>query len=426
MPSLGADMEAATLVEWYVQPGDQVKRGDIIADITTDKGDIDVEVFEDGVLEKTLVQPGEKLPVGTVLAYIRGEGEPSWEEVEASQPATAEATRKTNGKAPETGSVVTEKAEPAHHVAAAVSPHHLAPEERIKASPLARRIAAERGINLHDVPGSRPYGAIGRADVEQAIAEQAQKVAAMKETREVQPTEKAISEASRPTPNGDFSTKMRRAIAAAMSRSNREIPHYYLETHIDLSEPLAWLAQENQKRSVKERLLPTVLFVRALARALAEVPQLNGYWENDALQVQEAIHIGMAIALRQGGLVIPAIHHADMQSLDELMQNILDVTKRVRSGRLRSSELTDATITLTSLGDRGVETVYGVIYPPQVAIVGLGKVTDQPWVSQGMLGIRPVIHATLSADHRATDGHQGALFLEAFTHYLQDIQSFKE
>ncbi len=426
MPSLGADMEAAILVEWYVQLGDQVKRGDIIADIATDKGDIDVEVFEDGILEKILVQPGEKLPVGTVLAYIRGEGEPSWEEIEAPQPATTEIALKTNGKVLKTGSVVTEKTYPIHQVAASAPPPRPTQDERIKASPLARKIAVERGVDLHTVHGSRPYGAIGRADVEQAIAEQFKEVTALKEKKEPLPTEEVVTKASRQAFNGDFSTKMRRAIAAAMSQSNRDIPHYYLETHIDLSEPLAWLAQENQQRSVKERLLPAVLFVRALARALTEVPQLNGYWENDSLHIQEGIHIGMAIALRQGGLVIPAIHHADMQSLDELMKNILDLTKRVRSGRLRSSELTDATITLTSLGDRGVETVYGVIYPPQVAIVGLGKVTDQPWASKGMLGIRPVIHATLAADHRATDGHQGALFLEAFTYYLQDTQSLKE
>ena len=419
-------MKAATLVEWYVQPGDQVKRGDIIADVTTDKGDIDVEVFEDGVLEKTLVQAGEKLPVGTVLAYIRGEGEPSWEEVAVSSPtATTEPASKQNG--------ITSKVVPPTPDLPTAPPkengssEYLAPDERIKASPLARKIAAERGIDLHEVHGSRPYGAIGRADVEQAIAEQAEEVTAVKESPS---TEEAITEAS---PGGSseasleaFPTKMRRAIAAAMSRSNREIPHYYLETHIDLSEPLAWLAHENQQRSVKERLLPTALFIKALARALTEVPQFNGYWKNNTLQVQEGIHIGMAIALRQGGLVIPAIHHADMQSLDELMKNILDLTMRVRNGRLRSSELTDATITLTSLGDRGVETVYGVIYPPQVAIIGLGKITEQPWASQGMLGIRPVIHATLSADHRATDGHQGGLFLEAFTHHLQDTQSLKE
>ncbi|MEO0331726.1 MAG: biotin/lipoyl-containing protein, partial [Bacteroidota bacterium] len=228
MPSLGADMEAATLVTWYVQPGDEVKRGDIIADITTDKGEIDVEVFEDGILEKILVQPGERLPVGTLLAYIRGEGEPSWEKIETPPAATTEPV-------PEQSRIISKVVQSTLDLPTAPpkengSTQHQAPDERIKASPLARRIANERGIDLHDVHGSRPYGAIGRADVEQVIAEQTAKPTVIEKRKESQSTEKAISEASRQAPNGDFSTKMRRAIAVAMSRSNQEIPHYYLET----------------------------------------------------------------------------------------------------------------------------------------------------------------------------------------------------
>ena len=408
-------MQAATLVAWYMQPGDPVKRGDIIADIHTDKGDIDVEVFEDGILEKTLVQPGEKLPVGTAMAYIRTEGEPSWEELQARDPAPAsqEETYRGNGKVEPAAPVSPEK----HKLATPPQPASTEPHDRIKASPLARKIAADKGIDLRTVHGTRPFGAIGRADVEHALAEKATQGAEMKPPQPAQPPEAA---------SDTFASSMRRAIAAAMSRANREIPHYYLETKIDLNAALDWLTRENQQRPVKDRLLPSALYIKALARSLAEFSQLNAYWKNDTLEVQEAIHVGVAIALRQGGLVIPAIHHADMLSLDEIMSSMLDLTQRVRSGRLRSSELTDATITLTSLGDRGVETVYGVIYPPQVAIVGLGKVTDQPWVSQGMLGIRPVINATLSADHRATDGHLGARFLEAFRHYLQTPQTLTE
>jgi pyruvate dehydrogenase E2 component (dihydrolipoamide acetyltransferase) len=213
---------------------------------------------------------------------------------------------------------------------------------------------------------------------------------------------------------------MRRAIAAAMARSNSEIPHYYLETRIDMSRALRWLETENQKRAIKDRLLPVVLLVKAVAKALGDVPELNGYWIDDRLQPQEAIHIGFAISLRQGGLVIPAIHHADLKSLDELMEVLHDVIPRVRAGRLRSSELTDATITVTNLGDLGVEVVYGVIYPPQVALVGFGRITEQPWAEHGMLGIRPILRVTLAADHRATDGHRGGQFLEALNRYLQE------
>lgn len=213
---------------------------------------------------------------------------------------------------------------------------------------------------------------------------------------------------------------MRRAIAAAMSRANRDIPHYYLETRIDMSHSLAWLEAENLKRPIKERILPAVLLLKAVAKALVAVPDLNGYWIDDQLRRQEAIHIGFAIALRQGGLVTPALHHVDLKNLDELMADLRDLITRTRASRLRSSELTDATITVTNLGDLGVEKVYGVIYPPQVALVGFGKVVEQVWVEKGMLGIRPALTATLAGDHRATDGRVGGQFLEALNRSLQE------
>ncbi|HMR68071.1 MAG TPA: 2-oxo acid dehydrogenase subunit E2, partial [Anaerolineae bacterium] len=223
-----------------------------------------------------------------------------------------------------------------------------------------------------------------------------------------------------PAPAPDFQAGLRRAIAAAMARANREIPHYYLESRIDMSRPLRWLEEENLKRSMKDRILPAALLMKAVAKALTDVPELNAYWLDDRPQVQEAIHIGFAIALRQGGLVTPALHHADLKSLDELMADLRDLITRTRAGRLRSSELSEATITVTSLGDMGVEKVFGVIYPPQVALVGFGKVSEQPWVEHGMLGLRPVLIATLAGDHRATDGLKGAQFLEALNKHLQE------
>ncbi len=288
-------------------------------------------------------------------------------------------------------------------------------ERRIRVSPLARKLAAELGIDLSTVQGTGPHGAIERADVERAAA---------KRLAEKAPTppvsEKPIPPIREKPVATEFQVGMRRAIAAAMARSNREIPHYYLETRIDMSRALHWLEAENQKRPIKERLLPTVLLIKAVARALGDVPELNGYWIDDRLQPQEAIHLGFAISLRQGGLVVPAIHHVDLKSLDELMEALRDLITRVRAGRLRSSEMTDATVTLTNLGDRGVEKVYGVIYPPQVALIGFGKITEQPWADNGMMGIRPILTATLAADHRAADGHQGGRLLEALNRYLQE------
>ena len=290
--------------------------------------------------------------------------------------------------------------------------------ERIKASPLARRLAAELGVDLSTVRGTGPDGAIGRADVENAAAGRPIPAAA---APPLLPESKAPSPpAEAKAPPTDYQAGMRRAIAAAMARSNREIPHYYLETRIDMSRALRWLEAENLKRSIKERILPVVLLLKAVARALGEVPELNGYWIEDRFQAQEAINIGFAISLRQGGLITPALLSVDTKSLDEVMEAMRDLITRTRAGRLRSSELTDATITVTSLGDLGVETVYGVIYPPQVALVGFGKITEQPWAENGMLGIRPVVMATLAGDHRATDGRRGAQFLDALNRFLQE------
>lgn len=380
MPSLGADMEAGTLIAWRVKPGEPIQRGDIIAEVETDKGLIEVEVFETGVVDQLLIEPGKKLPVGTVLATIRTEGE-------VVAPA---------GAAPP---VAARMAAPSRMPGAV--PRQ--PEIPIKASPLARRIAADLGVDLTKVRGTGPGGAIERADVEKAAI----KVAAP--APEIPP----------PSEAADFQIHMRRAIAGAMARSNREIPHYYLETPIDMSRALSWLGAENQGRPIKERLLPVVLLLKAVQRALIDVPDLNGYWTNDRLDRREAVHIGFAISLRQGGLITPAIHDVQQKSLSELMSAIHDLIPRARAGRLRSSELSDATITVTSLGDLGVRSVYGVIYPPQVALIGLGKITDQPWAENGMLGIRPILTATLAADHRATDGHRGAQFLDALNRSLQ-------
>ncbi|HLE21003.1 MAG TPA: 2-oxo acid dehydrogenase subunit E2, partial [Vicinamibacteria bacterium] len=175
----------------------------------------------------------------------------------------------------------------------------------------------------------------------------------------------------------------------------------------------------NEKLRLEERLLPVVVLLKAVALGLKDVPELNGYWVDDALQRKDEIHIGFAISLRKGGLVTPAIHDVDRKSLTEIMASLRDVVPRARAGRLRSSELSDATVTVTNLGDLGVETVYGVIYPPQVALVGFGKILERPWAENGMLGIRPVVSATLAADHRATDGARGAAFLDALARRLQ-------
>lgn len=373
MPSLGADMTDGTLVQWNVKPGDHIKRGDIIAIVGTDKADIEVESYETGLVESLIAKPGDKLPVGTAIAFIRAEGE--------EMPAAAAA-------------------------APPPSPREPAAAPRVRASPMARRLARELGVDLDRLQGTGPQGVIEKQDVELAAA------AATKPPAAPGPAPAAAEPAA--------AAGMRHAIAAAMARSNREIPHYYLSTRIDMTKSLRWLEQLNQKRSIEDRVLPVALLLKAVARALGKTPELNGFWKDDQLQVAPDVHLGVAISLRRGGLMIPAIHAAHAKSVEEMMASLRDAISRTRSGRLRSSEITEGTITVTNLGDLGVETVQGVIYPPQVALVGFGKIADQPWADQGMLDVRPVVSATLAADHRATDGHRGAQFLEALSRLLQE------
>ena len=404
MPALGADMNVGTLMTWLKQPGDTVDRGDIIAVVHTDKADVEVEVFTSGVLERVLVEPGAKVPVGTVLAVIREDGAGPPSAPAAAAPAPAPAAKPPTG-APAKAPVAPPEARP-----------HLA------ISPSARHLAEELGIDPALVEGSGPGGRIQRKDVEAAAA--AREAAAPAPPKPAPPatappTPPAAAPPTRPAVE-DRNAAMRRAIAAAMSRSKREIPHFYLGQTIDMSNAIAWLGQENLRRPVTERLLHGALLLKAVALALREVPELNAVWEGDELRQREDINVGVAISLRGGGLVAPAIHETDKLDLDELMHAFRDLVSRARSWSLRSSEISDPTITVTSLGERGVETVFGVIFPPQVAIVGFGTLVERPWISEGQVLSCPVVNASLSADHRVTDGHRASAFLAAIDRLLQE------
>lgn len=428
MPSLGADMEAGTVLQWLVKPGDAVKRGDILAVVDTEKAAIEIEVFEPGVIQTLLVQEGEKVLVGAVLALIRTNGEPVVARAPAEEKPAPAAPPPTTPPAPAPPPlpVPPRIEQPAPPRAPQM------PTGRLRISPLAMRTAVELGVDLATVTGTGPDGAIIKADVERAAAKAAPAAPPVVTPTPVAPAVAAAKGVPPATPGeiippakpavtpADRQAAMRKAIAAAMSRSQREIPHYYLATHIDMSKTLAWLQAENVKRPVTNRLLYSVLLLKAVALAIHEVPEMNGFWVDGVCKRSEAVHVGVAISLRQGGLIAPALHDLDKKSLDEVMEQLRDLVKRVRAGVLRSSEITDPTITVTSLGEQGVETVFGVIYPPQVALVGFGKVIERPWAAGGMIGAKSVIMATLSADHRASDGHRGGLFLAAIDRLLQE------
>jgi pyruvate dehydrogenase E2 component (dihydrolipoamide acetyltransferase) len=423
MPSLGADMEEGTVLQWLVKPGDPVKRGDIVAVVDTEKATIEVEIFQTGVLDQIVVPEGEKVPVGTVLAIVREEGEaPSVKLAAAPAPkpiaAAAPPPKLAPAPAPAAAPAARTPAQPAK-VERAAPP---AGEHRMRISPLAMRVALKLGVDIAKITGTGIDGAITKSDVERA-AKAAPAAAPPK------PAPAAPQAAPAPVPAARKVTAMapaeriaamRKVIAAAMSRSKREIPHYYLGTEIDMSRAMAWLREENLNRPVTDRLLYSVMLLKATALAVKRAPEINGFWIDGALRRFDDVHVGVAISMRGGGLIAPAIHDVEKKSLDEIMKNLRDLVQRVRAGVLRSSEIADATITVTSLGEEGVETVFGIIYPPQVALVGFGRIVERPWAKDGMIGALPIIRATLAADHRASDGHRGALFLAAIDRLLQE------
>lgn len=465
MPSLGADMDEGTLVEWVVKVGDTVHKGDIVAVVDTTKSAIEVEVFTDGVVQELLVEPGTTVPVGTPLAHLgpaeagagagaeAGAGEPTPQPGGAAEPAVAspivrhlahekgidlttvqgtgrdgvitrhdveEALAARDGSPPaeaEPGPTPAPEPEAAPVSVPATGPTSGA---RLKASPRARRLAAERGIDLATVTGSGRDGAITAADVERAGAappERAPRPAPKEHTSRPAPKEPSADSPAEAAKKR--AAAMRQTIADLMARSKREIPHYYLRTTVDFSAADAFLRRHNAKVPVGERILPAVMLLKAAALAIRKVPEMNGFFVDGSFQRSESIHLGVAVSLRGGGLVAPAIHDADTLPLPELMAALKDLVARTRAGRLRGSQMSDPTITVTNMGEQGVELVHGVIYPPQVALVGFGTVLSRPWAVDGMLTVRPLVAATLSADHRVSDGHRGGLYLAAVDDLLQ-------
>ncbi|WP_205873579.1 dihydrolipoamide acetyltransferase family protein [Mycobacterium camsae] len=400
MPALGSDMDEGTLNEWLVKPGDKVTRGQVVAVIETTKASVEIECWHEGTIDELVVPVGETVAVGAVLATLREAGEAAT----APMPPAAEKPqkkppRKRAPKAPD------KAPQPATVAPAPVRP--AGPQHRRWVSPAARRLAGNLNVDLDGVSGTGPGGAVTIVDVEHAAA-----------TR--RPVKKpAVKPAGERMSMAERGAAMRQSIAAAMSRSKREIPHYYLADEILMDTALTWLTARNAQRPITERVLPAVLQLKAVALAAQRFKEFSGFWREDGFQPAPAVHVGVAISLRGGGLVAPAIHDVAEKKLDELMSDLTDLVARARAGSLRSSEMSDPTITVTNLGDQGVDTVFGVIYPPQVALVGFGKTTQRVCVIDGGIRVVNAVQGTLAADHRASDGHRGALFLAAINELLQ-------
>ena len=460
MPSLGADMDHGKVVEWLVKPGDYVHKGDLVAAVDTDKTVMDIESFEEGVVAEFLVEIGDSVSVGTPIARITatpGQVNPATPAATVMKESTVPGpvARPAQPLRPEAAlpSVPPEEhsghaAPPVRHLAhrlgvdtallqgsgkygavtradveraAAALPSG---QRRVKSSPLARKLAAQLSVDLEGLSGTGPDGAVTEADVRRATAPARKTAPDKAEPIQAQPPPAAPQHPATPTRRirpvpGDKTGSLREAIGSLMSRSKKDIPHYYLTTTLDLAAGMTWTQSVNQHRPASSRLVPAALLLKATALAAKDVPDVNGFFTDGAFRPSNSVHLGVAVALHRGGLVAPALHNADTLTLDQLMDQLRDLVSRARAGRLQRAEMADPTITVTNLGDLGVESVYGVIYPPQVAMVGFGKVMEQPWAHDGMLGVRYSVAATLSADHRVSDGLRGGRFLSRINELLQ-------
>jgi pyruvate dehydrogenase E2 component (dihydrolipoamide acetyltransferase) len=412
MPSLGADMTEGSLIEWLVKEGDQVTSGDIIAVLETQKGAIDMEVYSNGTIAEILVFPVTKVPVGTVLARL----------------ALAESSQKSSVSIPVLVPIPAAISDAkTSEQSTEIEKNNVASDQAkmtdigvtdVKASPIVRRLAKEQQLNLTGIKGRGPQRAILLNDLYASLKT------------------KTNIKSDNHKPADKTERNMRNAIAVAMVKSKHEIPHFYLSLELELTNAQQWLQQQNQATSPEKHVLLLALLLKALASALVKYPKLNGFYQSDshkdstfekksaigqksAFEQASAIHIGNVISLRQGGLVVPAIHDVDKLSVIEIMQGLRDITERSRNGHLRSSELMDATITVTNMGERGADSVFGIIYPPQVAILGFGKVRKTPKVVNDNVVIAPVLTVSLSADHRVIDGMLAAKFLNYLAKQLQ-------
>ncbi|ADE38450.1 pyruvate dehydrogenase complex dihydrolipoamide acetyltransferase [Candidatus Puniceispirillum marinum] len=425
MPALSPTMEVGTLSKWMVAVGDDVRSGDVIAEIETDKATMEVEAVDDGKMAQIAVADGtENIPVGTVIALLAEDGEDVATVSSASpKPAASKlAPPKEDAAGEESGSAAKEavaddatKQEPAMDTSkpAPVSPRTSADTKRIFASPLARRIAADKGVDLASLTGSGPHGRILRRDVEGAPASMQASLATTAPSRAV--TSSAEKGASTLVPNN----QMRKIIASRLQESKQTAPHFYLtidcniDTLLESRKALNALADEGIKISVND------MVIRAAAMALMKVPAANASWEGDNTRLFHNADICMAVAV-DGGLVTPVIWAAESKGLSELSTISSDLATRARDGKLAAEEFTGGSFTISNLGMFGVREFAAVINPPQGAILAVGAGEQRPVVIDGALSVATMMTVTLSCDHRAVDGAVGAEWLQAFKGFVEN------
>ncbi len=414
MPALSPTMETGTLASWNMGVGDAVRSGDVIAEIETDKATMEVEAVDDGVLAVILVAPGtENVAVGTPIARLAEDGEAV--DAVAAAPVAAAAEPKTKAPADEAADPAADPAAapaaPAPAPTAAVQPSSsTSGAPRLFASPLARRIAGDNGVDIAALSGSGPHGRILRLDVEAAM------------TAAAPAARPASGGASAPVSPGASSlepnSQMRKIIAQRLQESKANAPHFYLTVDCEIDALLAARKVMNAQSPDDVKISVNDLVIRAAAMALVKVPKANASWEGDNTRLFHHADIAMAVAV-DGGLVTPVIWAAEQKGLAEIAATSRDLATRARNGSLAPEEFAGGSFTISNLGMYGIREFAAVINPPQGAILAVGAGEERPVVREGQLAVATVMTVTLSADHRVVDGSVGAEWLQAFKGYIE-------
>ena len=414
MPALSPTMTTGTLAKWLVGEGDRVNSGDVIAEIETDKATMEVESVDDGVMAKIFVDAGaENVAVGAVIAVLAEDGETAsdvakagLQEPSSPVPVTSVAAEAKERAEPAPVTAAPVKAVPAPQTKSSDKP-------RIFASPLARRIAADRNIALEGITGSGPYGRILRRDVESAAtAPIAQTTAAL-----------AGATPAGATQQGDSylvaNSQMRKAIASRLQASKQQAPHFYLTVDCVIDNLLEARKSLNAKAAEGIKISVNDMIIRAAAMALIAVPEANASWEGENTRLFRHADIAMAVAI-DGGLITPIVWAAEQKGLAALSQVTADLAARARDGKLAANEYTGGSFTISNLGMFGVREFAAVINPPHGGILAVGAGEQRPIVIDGNLAVATVMSVTLSADHRAVDGAVGARWLQAFKGFVEN------
>ena len=394
MPQMGYDMREGTVVRWYKQEGDTVDRGEVIADIETDKATVEFEAYTGGVLGRIVAAAGVAIPVGELIAIITEPGEAVPELAAAPTPDPAPAVAPPPEPAP-TPSAPTPSA-----------------SSEVRASPIARRLARERGIELALVPGTGPNGRITERDVENYQPPAPTPDVAPAATPSAEPV-------TAPADSRIELSRMRQTIARVTADSKSTAPHFYVTAAIDMGNAMTLRRDVNDASDPANRVSVNDLIVKACALALANHPKFNSFYRGDHLEVHGAMNIGIAIAL-ESGLILPGVSNCEGKSLLQIAAATKDLIARANSGTLRNEEYSSTTFSISNMGMFDVESFTAIIYPPHAAILAVGSVKEQPVVRDGQLTVGQMMKATLSTDHRVADGAEAAQFLMDIKRVLEN------